>query len=154
MGSVTLRGLQQKDRAAVISMLGDSEVMRFLGPRRPLMEDEAASWFRSALASPSRFVIAQADTDEFIGFCGIKEINGVLDFGYFIRSEFWGKGIATKACQLAVEKLATKMDLAAVQVFIAEDNVASQKVADKLGWQVKQVGSKDGESGRYYRITT
>lgn len=153
MNSVKLRALQQKDRAAVISMLGDSEVMRFLGPRRPLTEDEANSWFRSALDNPSRFVIAHADTEEFIGFCGIKEINGVLDFGYFIRSEFWGKGIATRACQLAVEKLATKMDLEAVQVFIAEDNVASQKVAEKLGWQVKQVGYKDGEHGRYYRIT-
>ncbi|MFL1456003.1 GNAT family N-acetyltransferase [Marinobacter sp. GN3S48] len=153
MSSVKLRALQQKDKAAVVSMLGDSEVMRFLGPRRPLTEDEANSWFRNALDNPSRFVIAQADTDEFIGFCGIKEINGVLDFGYFIRSEFWGKGVAAKACQLAVEKLATEMDLEAVQVFIAEDNVASQKVAEKLGWQVKQVGYKDGEHGRYYRIT-
>lgn len=153
MNSVKLRALQQKDRAAVISMLGDSRVMRFLGPRRSLTEDEADSWFRSALDNPSRFVIAQADTDELIGFCGIKEINGVLDFGYFIRSEFWGKGIATRACQLAVEKLATEVDLEVVQVFIAEDNVASQKVAEKLGWQVKQVGYKDGEHGRYYRIT-
>lgn len=153
MSSVKLRALQQKDRAAVVSMLGDSKVMRFLGPRRPLTEDEAVSWFRSALDNPSRFVIAEADTDEFIGFCGIKEINDVLDFGYFIRSESWGKGIAAKACKLAVEKLATEVDLEAVQVFIAEDNVASQKVAEKLGWQVKQVGYKDGEHGRYYRIT-
>lgn len=153
MSSVKLRALQQKDKAAVVSMLGDSRVMRFLGPRRPLTEDEADSWFRSALDNPSRFVIAQADTDEFIGFCGIKEINGVLDFGYFIKSEFWGKGIATKACQLAVEKLATDMNLEAVQVFIAEDNLASQRVAEKLGWQVKQVDYKDGEHGRYYRIT-
>lgn len=153
MSSVKLRALQQNDREAVVSMLGDSRVMRFLGPRRPLTADEAHSWFRSALDNPSRFVIAQADTDEFIGFCGIKEINGELDFGYFIRSEFWGKGIATRACQLAVEKLATEMDLEAVQVFIAEDNVASQKVAEKLGWQLKQVGYKDGEHGRYYRIT-
>ncbi|MFL1467374.1 GNAT family N-acetyltransferase; N-acetyltransferase [Marinobacter sp. HN1S83] len=153
MSSVKLRALQQKDRAAVVSMLGDSRVMRFLGPRRPLTEDEANSWFRNALDNPSRFVIAEADTDEFIGFCGIKEINDVLDFGYFIRSEFWGKGIAAKACQLAVEKLATEVDLEAAQVFIAEDNVASQKVTEKLGWQVKQVGYKDGEHGRYYRIT-
>ncbi|MEQ9546227.1 MAG: GNAT family N-acetyltransferase [Marinobacter sp.] len=153
MNSVKLRTLQQKDRAAVLSMLGDSRVMRFLGPRRPLATGEADSWFRSALDNPSRFVIAQADINEFIGFCGIKAINGVLDFGYFIRSEFWGKGIATKACQLALEKLATEVDLEAVQVFIAEKNVASQKVAEKLGWQVKQVGFKNGEHGRYYRIT-
>ncbi len=134
-------------------MLGDSEVMRFLGPRRALTEDEADSWFENALDSPSRFVIADADTDEFIGFCGIKDIDGVLDFGYFIRAEFWGKGIAAKACELAVEKLATKVDLEAVQVFIAEDNVASRKVAEKLGWQEVLSANKDGEYRRYYRIT-
>lgn len=136
-----------------MSMLGDSQVMRFLGPRRALSEDEAGSWFKSELDNPSRFVIADAESDEFIGFCGIKEIGGVLDFGYFIRSEFWGNDIAAKACKLAVEKLSTEIDMDTVQVFIAEDNVASKRVAEKLGWQAVRNATKDGEYGRYHRIT-
>ena len=134
-------------------MLRDRKVMRFLGPRRPLTEDEANSWFESALANPARFVVADADTDEFIGFCGIKRINGVLDFGYFVRSEFWGNGIAARACSMAVEKLSAEIDLETVQVFIADKNVASKRVAERLGWVVTQGGSKDGEPGRYYQIT-
>ena len=153
MNLVKLRDLHQRDRAAVMSMLGDPLVMSFLGPRRALTENEADSWFESALDSPSRFVVADAVTDEFIGFCGIKDIDGILDFGYFIRAEFWGKGIAACACELAVQKLATEVDLETVQVFIAKDNVASKRVAEKLGWQVMQSASKDGEYGRYYRIT-
>ena len=62
-------------------MLGDPQVMRFLGPRRALAEDEADSWFESALSNPTRFAVANADTDEFIGFCGIKQMDGVPDFG-------------------------------------------------------------------------
>ncbi len=88
MISVKLRNLRHQDKEAVIAMLGDSEVMRFLGPRRAQAENEADSWFENALANPTRFVVANADTDEFIGFCGIKQIDGVPDFGYFIRSEF------------------------------------------------------------------
>jgi RimJ/RimL family protein N-acetyltransferase len=153
MNSVELRDLKHKDRAAVVLMLRDFKVMRFLGPRRALTESEADSWFKSALDSPSRLVIADAHTDEFIGFCGIKDIDSVLDFGYFIRSEFWGKGIAAKACELAIQKLAPETNFEKVQVFIAEDNVASKRVAEKLGWQVMQSASKDGEYGRYYRIT-
>lgn len=149
---VKLRNLHQQDKASVVAMLKDLKVMRFLGPHRTLTEDEANSWFESALANPTRFVVAEADTDEFIGFCGIKQIDGVLDFGYFIRSEFWGKGIAAKACRMAVEKLSAEIDLDTVQVFIADENVASKRVAEKLGWQAKQSGSKDGEPGRYYRI--
>lgn len=73
-----LRDLHQQDKAAVVAMLRDLKVMRFLGPRRSLTEGEANSWFESALANPARFVVAEADTDEFIGFCGIKRIDGVL----------------------------------------------------------------------------
>lgn len=134
-------------------MLGDPKVMRFLGPRRALTEDEADSWFENALANPERFAIAEADTDEFIGFCGIKQIDDVFDFGYFIRSEFWGNGIAVRACRLAVEKLAAYIDLETAQVFIADENIASKRVAEKLGWQATHSGPKDGEHGRYYRIT-
>ncbi|MEP1215103.1 MAG: GNAT family N-acetyltransferase [Marinobacter sp.] len=153
MIAVKLRDLRHQDKADVLAMLRDPKVMRFLGPRRALTEDEAGSWFESALANPARFAVAESDTDEFIGFCGIKQIDGVFDFGYFIRSEFWGNGIATRACRLAVEKLAADIDLETVQVFIADENVASKKVAEKLGWQAMHSGSKDGEHGRYYRIT-
>lgn len=153
MVSVRLREPRRKDRAAVLDMLQDSQVMRFLGPRRALSEAEADSWFESTLAGPTRFAIAQSDTDEFIGFCGIKLIDGVLDFGYFIRSEFWGNGIATEACQLAIERLSEEIDIESVQVFIANDNVASRRVAQKLGWQVRSCASKDGEYGQHYLIT-
>ena len=71
MTAVKLRELLHQDKVAVVAMLRDPEVMRFLGPRRALTEDEAGSWFESALAHPSRFVVAEAETDEFIGFCGI-----------------------------------------------------------------------------------
>ena len=49
---------------------------------------------------------------------------------------------------MAVEKLSAEIDLDTVQVFIADENVASKRVAEKLGWQAKQSGSKDGEPGR------
>ncbi|MBY6031554.1 GNAT family N-acetyltransferase [Marinobacter daepoensis] len=153
MISVKLRNLRLQDKEAVIAMLGDPQVMRFLGPRRALAEDEADAWFENSLTNPARFAVANADTDEFIGFCGIKQIDGVPDFGYFIRSEFWGNGIAAEACELAVERLSSEIDLETVQVFIADDNLASQRVAQKLGWQATHNGSKDGEYGRYYRIT-
>ncbi len=153
MISVKLRNLRHQDKEAVISMLRDPQVMRFLGPSRALAEDEADSWFESALTNPTRFAVANADTDEFIGFCGVKQMDGAPDFGYFIRLEFWGNGIAAQACKLAVERLSSEIDLDTVRVFIADDNVASQRVAQKLGWQATHNDTKDGEYGRYYRIT-
>lgn len=149
---IKLRDLDQKDRPAVLSMLADPAVMRFIGPQRALSNEEGEAWFKNAIHRPSRFVIADAASDELIGFCGIKEIDGILDFGYFIRSEFWGNGIATRACELAIEKLAHEVDLDTAQVFIANDNEASKRVAEKMGWQVIRSSTKHGEFGHYYRI--
>ncbi|WP_375193266.1 GNAT family N-acetyltransferase, partial [Marinobacter sp.] len=69
------------------------------------------------------------------------------------HNSFWGSGIAIRACELAVEKLAADIDLETVQVFIADENAASKRVAEKLGWQSTHSGTKGGEHGRYYRIT-
>lgn len=152
MNSITLRNIQLKDKNAVISMLGDPDVMRFLGPGRSLTKNEANEWFKDAVEHPSRYVIASGDSDIFIGFCGIKEINGIYDFGYFISSAYWGRGIATKACKLAINKLSSQFDIEKVHVFIADENIASKRVADKLGWFITRKTKKDNIQGNYYQI--
>lgn len=98
-------------------------------------------------------MIAAVKNDEFIGFCGIKEIDRVQDFGYFLRQEYWGKGIATEACRLAVNKIYSQFDMSTVEVFIADGNVASRRVAEKLGWTIQKNGYKNGEHGSYYQIS-
>lgn len=152
MSSVKIRCPEERDRTLALEMLRDAEVMRFLGPHRPLTQTEAMDWFDDALHKPSRFAIADAKTDEFIGFCGLKKINDIWDFGYFLRSEFWGRGIATEACRIVIERLSTQADFSNTQVFIADDNKASKRVAEKLGWNRRQSGYNNGEFGHFYLI--
>ncbi|WP_331421706.1 GNAT family N-acetyltransferase [Vibrio owensii] len=79
-------------------------------------------------------------------------LSAELDFGYFIRHKFWGQGLAVLMCKLAIFKLAQTIDLTQVKVFIASDNVGSQKVAHKLGWQIKSAAKNEFESGHLYQI--
>lgn len=154
MIEIKLRELKPKDEALVIEMLGDANVMQFIGPRRPLGKEEAKQWFIDTLADPSRFVIAAVKNDEFIGFCGVKEIDGVQDFGYFLRQKYWGKGVVTEACRLAVHQIKDQLDVREFEVFIADDNVASRRVAEKLGWAIQKNGYKNDEHGSYYQVST
>ncbi|GLQ74135.1 hypothetical protein [Vibrio penaeicida] len=57
-------------------------------------------------------------------------------------------------CKSAIFKLAQSIDLIQVKVFIASDNVGSQKVAHKLGWQIKCTAENEFESGHLYQIRT
>lgn len=152
MSKITLRKLLEGDRANVYELLFSPSVMEFLGPRRPLSSDEAREWFDSEVGCPSRYVVAFEDTDELIGFCGVKKIDGALDFGYFLRKKYWGNGYATKACELALKKLAANTDLASIEIVIASTNSASQAVAKKLGWSNIQTATRNGEVGYLYAV--
>jgi ribosomal-protein-alanine N-acetyltransferase len=150
---ITLRALTVRDKSSVIELLRDPDVMCFLGPRRALSQSEAMQWFDNELASSSRYVVASQKNNQLIGFCGIKIVAGISDFGYFFAKKFWGKGFASEACQLVIKKLAEDVDVSSLQVFIAKQNTASLGVAKKLNWLRLSKSMKDGEQGYYFQIS-
>jgi len=152
MNRIKLRHLCDSDKEGVFDLLKNSKVMTHIGPRRVLTDDEVLDWINTELVSPSRYAVALSGSDEIIGFCGVKEINGVFDFGYFFREKYWHQGYATEACRMALLKLSSMMNLADIEIFIASDNHASRSVATKLNWLRLTGINKNGEEGYFYAI--
>jgi [ribosomal protein S5]-alanine N-acetyltransferase len=149
---VNLREIHERDRLDAYDLLNDHHVMKFIGPRKALSIEGAREWFDHEMKNPSRYVIARKETDELIGFCGVKKINGVFDFGYFLRRKYWSNGYATEACKLALGKLSSTIDITSIEIFIASDNLASKAIAVKLDWlQIKSI-TKEGEAGHLYAV--
>jgi len=149
---IVLRALKVSDKANTFDLLTDADVMAFLGPRRALDKKEAQQWFEGELASPSRYVVALKENNELIGFCGMKIIDGIGDFGYFFRQKFWGKGYASESCVLVINKLKEQIDVTTLQVFIADQNNASLALAKKLNWLLVSEAKKGNEQGYYFQI--
>lgn len=152
MDKIYISQLLDSDRSAVWELLQDEQTMRYLGPRRPLTDEESETWFVNEQRAKSRFAFRSVESNEIIGFCGVTLLEGELDFGYFIRRRFWGKGLASAMCKIAISQLAESVDLTQVKVFIASDNLGSQKVAEKLGWQRKCAAENQYETGSVYQI--
>ena len=152
MDKIIISHLVDSDRSAVFDLLQNEQTMKFLGPRRPLTDGEVEAWFVNEQQSETRFAFRSVENNEIVGFCGVTLLDAELDFGYFIRHKFWGQGLAVLMCKLAIFKLAQTIDLTQVKVFIASDNVGSQKVAHKLGWQIKSAAKNEFESGHLYQI--
>ncbi|MFD2179630.1 GNAT family N-acetyltransferase [Veronia pacifica] len=150
--NIRLSRIAITDRDATFDLLQHVEVMKYLGPRRPLSDAEAQAWFEHEFTQQKRFAFRLPVSGELVGFCGVTEIDGVDDFGYFLRRKFWGKGFAKKMCQLAVSELAASTDFDQVKVFIADSNVSSQKIAQYLGWKKYKAASNDYEHGALYQI--
>ncbi|MGF1705459.1 GNAT family N-acetyltransferase [Enterovibrio baiacu] len=153
LDNLVISSLCLEDKRAIYEFLQDPVVMRFLGPRRPLTDEEASEWFELELNAATRHVFRTKDTNDLVGFCGIKVIDGVEDFAYFLLKAHWGKGYAVDMCRMVVAIMPASKDLESVQVFIANDNSASQAVARKLGWPRIRESVNQYEKGHLYRIS-
>lgn len=77
------------------------------------------------------------ETDEFIGNAGLSmqdtDVEQVIEIGYLLKKEFWHKGYASEITKSIKEYAFNELGLSKVYSIIKHDNIASQKVAKKLG---------------------
>jgi len=82
------------------------------------------------------FVIFDTETGLFLGGVGLNFINRVHQFanvGYWVRSSQTSRGVATTAAQLAARFGLTELGFNRIEIVSAAGNVASQRVAKKVG---------------------
>jgi RimJ/RimL family protein N-acetyltransferase/uncharacterized glyoxalase superfamily protein PhnB len=70
----------------------------------------------------------------FVGFLGGTRLPGM---GYFLRREFWQRGLITEALLAAIGYGFEELGLDRVELWINEANTASRRVAEKLGFRPK-----------------
>lgn len=121
------------------AMLGDPDVMSFYPA--PKTRAESAGWIsgnqqRYAEHGHGLWIIETHD-DEFVGGCGItwQSYNGipVLEVGYQVRTAMQRQGYASEAARACVELVRSRLSPTLLTAIIHPENVASRRVAEKLG---------------------
>jgi RimJ/RimL family protein N-acetyltransferase len=82
------------------------------------------------------FAITDSRDGSFVGGCGINNINRidkVATLGYWVRTGCEGRGIATKTTQLLSRFGFRELKLNRLEILVAIENKASQRVAEKAG---------------------
>jgi ribosomal-protein-alanine N-acetyltransferase len=144
-----LREFVSSDFQAVHAYSSDPRVTRYLffGPRD---EDSTADYLEGLLASQrerprTRFELAVEDiaSARVIGACDLSIIErNVVDLGYMLSIENWGKGLATEIALALID--AAFFDLRADRVISTVDvnNSASIRVLEKIGMRWEAVYRK------------
>jgi len=77
------------------------------------------------------------ETDKFIGRCGLLpwtiEDQQEVEVAYTIARSYWGQGLATEAAQAILQYGFEKLNLSRLVSLIEPGNIASQRVAEKIG---------------------
>ncbi len=134
-----LRQVTEADFDAFARMHADPEVMHFLGGE-PL--NRAGAWRRMAamlghwaLRGFGGYAVIDKASGEFAGRVGFNRPEGWPDFevGWTLAREHWGKGLATEAALACLEHAFEAMKRTRVISLVHPDNVASRRVAERIG---------------------
>jgi RimJ/RimL family protein N-acetyltransferase len=79
----------------------------------------------------------KSDPDRHVGNVSmwtVSKLGKIAEFGYWVRSDVASQGVCTEAVRRLLEEAFTAMGYHKVTLRIAVGNVASDRVADKLGF--------------------
>lgn len=135
-----LRQLVEADRESVVKVFSDPEMSRFFAA------DFSAPAAANAMvdrrldyrgpAGQGHWVIER--DGEVIGVAHLRPSSelpgGVPELGYYVASTHAGQGLATEAARAVVDHGLDALGLPAIWALVHENNVASRKVAARLGF--------------------
>ena len=154
-----LRPLALDDLDELASMLGDAEALLHWGP--PLSREESRSWIERNLRRYQddgfgRCAIILRSTGELVGDCGLARMllegRPEVELGWIVRRGHQGKGIATEAAAAWRDYAFGTLGLERVVSMVSEKNVASRRVAEKLGMTVEREAMMDGLPHLMYSV--
>jgi len=150
-----IRKFKPTDLASLTDMFTDQEVMKYIGPRRAMTENEIQHWLLEILSKQdlelTRYTAALRTNDELIGVAGLRDENGIKDFGYYFRRLYWGKGYASEACSVLLHHIENDLNIKDYQIFIADENINSIRMMEKLSLRPVETVTRSGEQGHLYQ---
>jgi [ribosomal protein S5]-alanine N-acetyltransferase len=145
-----LRQFNESDVESLLSFLGDPEVMRFSVKGPATREDIQTKYLPSCFMRYSRdgfgqWAVVLKSDGICIGECGIcvQEVDGEREFeiSYRIRRDGWGFGMATEAARACRDYGFKQAGLHRLISIIESENVASIRVAEKMGMKLEKRAS-------------
>jgi ribosomal-protein-alanine N-acetyltransferase len=151
------------DAQGMFALDSDPEVHKYLGnnPVKTIQEVESAidlirkQYIKNGFG---RCAVIDKVTNEFLGWGGIKyEENfrpnfAYNDIGYRFRQEFWGKGIATEVATASLKWGFETLKLKEICGTADVENLASNKVLNKIGLNFKEVVFYEETPCNWYTI--
>lgn len=139
---VRLRGPRKDDAGALFKLFADPQVMRYwsrppmtaISEAEGLIEEIDESFTQRTKLN---WVLTLRNDDMVIGTCTLFRLEARhrrAEVGYALRSDLWGRGIATEAATLALDWAFRVLGLHRIEADIDPRNDSSRKLLQRLGF--------------------
>lgn len=152
-----LRQFTETDAPLILELNSDPEIVKYVHEPTLKTEEQAREILIDIILPQyknnlGRWAIQVKETNEFIGWCGLKyrpELNEI-DLGYRLMQKAWGKGYATEAAQQTLDHGFNVLNLQLITGRAHIENIASIKVLEKIGMDFISEGIVDDCPVRTY----
>ena len=146
------------DLEGLCQLLAHEDMRRFLGPASPDPMEQfnrlgrnAGSW---SLYGYGTFYVRRPGERDLLANCGVfhswrgfgKGMDDTPEAGWIVRQDCWGQGLAQEVMRTAIAWFDEAHGPRRIACMIEEGNVASERVADALGFV--RYGRNEPEDGR------
>lgn len=158
-----LRQFNESDVEPLLGFRGDPEVMRFSIAGPETRADIQTRYLPGCLKRYSRdglgqWAVVRKSDGICVGECGIcvQEVEGEREFeiSYRMRRDCWGIGLATEATRACRDYGFEQVGLRRLISIIESENVASIRVAEKMGMSLEKSASFHGIPVLIYSVTS
>ena len=136
-GDLTLRPWTEDDIPALVAGCNDPEIARWIPLIPHPYTDADAHAFLTGEVAPADYRLAIAVDGDVVGGIGMGlnsyDYRGTL--GYWIARDARGRGICTRALRVLARHGLEELELQRLELITDPDNRASQRVAEKVGFQ-------------------
>jgi RimJ/RimL family protein N-acetyltransferase len=153
-----LRKPTASDVTPMMEVHQDPEVMRFLGPYPVTL---TTAWRNVAMMvghwemlGYGSWVVMDRSTSEIVGRVGLWYPDGWpgVELGWTVKRSRWGQGIATEASRAALQWAWANLHVDHIISMIHPENVASIRIAEKLGESFQRSEVLNGSEVLVYGI--
>ena len=161
-----LRPLELTDAEAMFTMDNNPEVHKYLWQNPTQTIEEAIKTIENVKSqyeknNIGRFATILKETNEFIGWTGIKYIDDHIengntnfyDYGYRLGVKFWNKGYATEASIAWLNHGFNKMNIQIMNAYTHSQNGTSNHILQKVGMNfMEDYLDKDGVIWKWWQM--
>ena len=146
---------QAGDWQRLYAIMSDAEVMRYVGPYRPITQKEARTFIDEKVQEqcrqePTTWSVRRKQSDDLVGYCGYStrtygEYLGETEIGWLLSRQYWNRGLMTEAASTVLRYGFEAYNLDTVIASARPQNLGSLNVIKKIG--MKSIGDSENPLG-------
>jgi RimJ/RimL family protein N-acetyltransferase len=154
-----LRPLTHDDLDALAAINSDPQVMRYISDGNPAAREHTAERLNFLIEHGRQYgfgawAVLYKSSLSLIGFCALIHLDGTteVEVGYRLARNQWGNGFATEAARASLRHGFEDLALERIVAVVQPDNLASQRVLEKLSLKYEKDARYYNTEVKYYAI--